>query len=254
ILNIRDPGKLKIFFLFFKKAILIIFISLLLLILILFWVFNNDLVTPYNNLTYVHHDSIGSPNELELIERLKGRLREVYIGVMLGDGTSNIFSSKTGICNFRVKQSIIHAEYFFYLFTLFINFCNTGPRLEKYFDKRYQKTYYSLIFQTLSYECFRELYDVFYNSSPVYNKRTGITHYRKVKIIPLSIRELLTDVALAFWIMDDGHYYNGGVFINTQSFTIAEVEILIEALNTRGPVPPPGTRGAPRPGILVYML
>jgi hypothetical protein len=65
--------------------------------------------------------------------------------------------------------------------------------------------------------CFNYLWDLFYID--------------KVKIVPLNIGDLLTEVGLAFWIMDDGGIgSNGTLNLHTDSYTLSEVYLLIEAL------------------------
>ena len=55
---------------------------------------------------------------------------------------------------------------------------------------------------------------------------------RNVKIIPSNIADLLTPVALAYWLAGDSHYSkrDGCIEIATNSFSSAEVDIL------RGPL------------------
>ena len=51
------------------------------------------------------------------------------------------------------------------------------------------------------------------------------------KIIPANIAELLTPVSLAFWIMDDGGLRsNGTLNLHTDSYTLTEVNLLIDVL------------------------
>lgn len=49
------------------------------------------------------------------------------------------------------------------------------------------------------------------------------------KVLPSTIMSLLTDVALAIWICDDGTYTGSGLIIQTNAFTVPEVELLIQA-------------------------
>jgi len=50
-----------------------------------------------------------------------------------------------------------------------------------------------------------------------------------VKVIPFNIASLLTPIALAQWIADDGFFRNG-LALQTDSYTRNEVNLLIEAL------------------------
>jgi hypothetical protein len=54
-----------------------------------------------------------------------------------------------------------------------------------------------------------------------------------VKIVPLNISELLTPIGLAIWIMDDGYANGNGVVLCTDSFTLAEVELLMNVLKNK---------------------
>lgn len=56
-----------------------------------------------------------------------------------------------------------------------------------------------------------------------------------VKIIPTNIDKLLSPVGLAYWYMDDGvfHKTSGGFSLATNSFTLAEVQFLINILKDK---------------------
>jgi len=54
-----------------------------------------------------------------------------------------------------------------------------------------------------------------------------------VKIVPLNIADLLTPIGLAHWIMDDGYWSQGSVFLCTDSFTSTEVDLLIYVLQSQ---------------------
>ena len=65
--------------------------------------------------------------------------------------------------------------------------------------------------------CFNYLWDLFYID--------------KVKTIPSNIGDLLTEVGLAFWIMDDGGLgSNGTLNLHTDSYILTEVNLLIDVL------------------------
>jgi hypothetical protein len=78
---------------------------------------------------------------------------------------------------------------------------------------------YSVIyFNTFSLPCLNELYKLFY----LLGKKT----------VPSNIDELLTVLALAYWICDDGGFYKRDrvVVLNTQGFSLEEVELLMIVL------------------------
>jgi hypothetical protein len=53
-----------------------------------------------------------------------------------------------------------------------------------------------------------------------------------VKIVPLNIKELLTPLGLAHWIMGDGYWSAGTLYLCTDNFTSKEVDLLINTLHT----------------------
>ncbi len=67
--------------------------------------------------------------------------------------------------------------------------------------------------------CFNEFYFLFYNN--------------RVKVIPQNIKELLTPVVLAYWIMGDGSWTGYDVKLHTNNYTQKEVNLLIESLNNK---------------------
>jgi hypothetical protein len=55
-----------------------------------------------------------------------------------------------------------------------------------------------------------------------------------VKTVPLKIKDLLTPLAIAVWIMDDGgKAESGSLLIATHSFTQSDVDLLIKVLKDR---------------------
>ena len=50
---------------------------------------------------------------------------------------------------------------------------------------------------------------------------------------PAVIYELLTPIALAYWIIGDGSYARGGVLLSTDSFSVPDVIRLINVLMIR---------------------
>ena len=64
--------------------------------------------------------------------------------------------------------------------------------------------------------CFNYLWDLFYID--------------KVKTVPLNIGEILTEVGLAFWIMDDGGKVGNGLKLSTNSFNYSDCTILVKVL------------------------
>ena len=162
-------------------------------------------------------------DQLELFSK---NIQDVLIGSLLGDGC--ISKSGRVPIHFRFKQSVIHAEYFFFMYFILENYLTLGsPGFNQFFDKRYGQTYSSLLLLTnavskdkLNLDYLKELFYKWDNENQ-----------KGIKIIPQNIVDLFSPIALAFWIADDGHFYHNGIFLNTQSFGEDGVNLLIEALD-----------------------
>ena len=144
-------------------------------------------------------------------------LKEILVGLMLGDLYARLRYNKTSL---TFLQSIIHQDYIYYLYQIFSKYCPSEPRLSNNLpDSRTGKIYNNISFTTYTLSCFNDLYNLFYLS--------------KFKVIPSNIAEILTPVSLAYLISDDGFWNKIGRFITlcTDSFTLIEVELLIDALN-----------------------
>jgi hypothetical protein len=97
-----------------------------------------------------------------------------------------------------------------------IGIIGKGPTLSpvkckgKFFD--------SYVLQSFTHPYLTELFSLWY-------KKVG---NRNIKIVPINIKELLTPIALTYWIVGDGSYdkNRGSLIICTDSFTIFEVEEL----------------------------
>jgi hypothetical protein len=113
----------------------------------------------------------------------------MLIGIALGD--LNIQKpSLTGNARLRFAQGLIHEEYLFHLFEKLESYCSAVPYLPKTLDNRSGKFDPSVRFNTFTFACFNELYELFYPEGK--------------KIIPLNIGDLLTPTGLAYFILDDG--------------------------------------------------
>jgi len=143
----------------------------------------------------------------------------VMTGLLLGDGYLNNRSGEGA--RMAVKQSKIHKEYLFSLYKFCYNrgYCSSlEPRLYTRTLKGNDKTYYGYEFNTYTFRSFVWLQTLFYKNGK--------------KVIPSSIGDLLTPLALAIWISDDGGWTGSGVRIATNSFNLEEVQFLIEILKT----------------------
>lgn len=101
-------------------------------------------------------------------------------------------------------QGLINESYILHLYDLFKDFSPSVPRRSDLLrDKRSDRVYTNIRFETYSLPCFNYYYELFYPQGK--------------KIIPLNIGELLTPVSLAYWAMDDGTKKNYGFIFCTDS-------------------------------------
>jgi LAGLIDADG DNA endonuclease family len=92
-------------------------------------------------------------------------------------------------------------------------------------DKRTGKTYESYRFSSFTLPYLTELHSIWYK------KNNG----KNVKIIPSNIEELLTPIALAYWLASDSGFNkkHGILVISTESFLFEEVQILSSILQKK---------------------
>lgn len=139
----------------------------------------------------------------------------ILVGSLLGDCHAERLSN--GGVRFRFKQATIHKEYIFWLHSFLKErgYCsNNLPNFST--QKSEGKEFGFYRFDTYSFSSLVWLYKLFYSNN-------------KKKILPSNIENLLTPLALAIWIMDDGTWKAYGVRIATNCFTKQEVELLVLA-------------------------
>ena len=133
----------------------------------------------------------------------------ILTGSLLGDG----YAERHGLgTRFHFHYSHRNAEYLFSLHNLFSKngYSNPKkPKLKKIIGKG-GKFYFSLRFRTYSFASFNDIYESWY---PV----------KGLKTLPTNLNKILTPMALAVWVMDDGSFTGYGVKIATDCFTKQEV-------------------------------
>lgn len=153
--------------------------------------------------------------------------KEILIGILLGDGY--IYSrnnNKTYAIKF--EWSYKSKDYIFNVYNILYDYIISPPKIYKRINKNGNeiKTWRM---ETYNDKIFNELGFLFIN-----NKRKTINNNL--------ILNNLTNVSLAYWYMDDGGraYYKNKrsltdytCILNTQSFTVEEVNILIYELNIK---------------------
>jgi hypothetical protein len=163
-------------------------------------------------------------------------IKQIIFGSILGDGKLEL--PLRGLnARFGFIQSVKYEPYFLFLYFILKIYCLSSFSKYEYLDKRTGKTYTSLSFWTRALPIFTELYKLFYVS--------------KTKIVPSNLF-LLTPLALAHWIMQDGaKATSGGLYICTDLFspqdTLRLAKFLTETYNLKVTTPKaPGTKGALR--------
>ena len=131
--------------------------------------------------------------------------------------------SLTANARFIFNQSgkIEKRPYFELVYNLFKLYCtkNSEFYLRTWIDKKTNREYSSISFATMQLPCFTKIHSLWYKNGK--------------KIVPLNIKELLTPIGLAHWIMGDGSRHNLGLHLSVYAFSNEEVEILIDVLKTK---------------------
>lgn len=157
----------------------------------------------------------------------------VIIGNMLGDGwgENRVNNPRRGLpdpsgpsgTRFHIHMGSPNVEYLMWLHKFFSErgYCSSfKPRLKRNINKG-NVVYFSYKFRTWTYSSLNWIYHAFY---------TEVGPGKKIKVIPAKIEELLTPLALAIWIMDDGGEHPSGMIISTYCFSMKDIILLQKAL------------------------
>lgn len=149
--------------------------------------------------------------------------KDVIVGTLLGDASLER-NKPTHNTRLRFDQSYPeHASYLESIYLLFQNLTGPAPKINtRKPDKRTGKAYSSIAFKTRALEQLNYYYDLFYKYD---------SNGKRRKVVPSTIKELLTSRALAYWIIDDGgtNAY-GATQLSTDSFTLDDIYLLQQAL------------------------
>lgn len=134
-------------------------------------------------------------------------IKEITFGSLLGDGYLDM-PPRALNSRFIFSQGLLNQEYLVFLYSIYSQFCSTTQKSYSYLDKRTNKTYTTLSFRTRNLPFFTHFHSIFYDG--------------KVKFVPYSL-DLLTPLALAHWIMQDGSFSSSrGIYLCTDNFSASD--------------------------------
>lgn len=133
------------------------------------------------------------------------------IGTMLGDGGLR-FRGKN--CRLHIKHSLNQLSLVNYKWRIFEPIISMKVRC--FSQKVGIKDYNFAEFVTLTHPIFSHYYQLFYRNSK--------------KVVTCEVAAAIDPLILAVWIMDDGSAEYAGLSIQTHSFSVEEVSLLIKAI------------------------
>ena len=149
--------------------------------------------------------------------------RALLIGSLLGDGTMWLGKKGRNV-NYKVEQGLEQKEYVFWKYIILKSLVLTEPKISYRYNALREKYPKSWWFRTVRHPLFTEIYTLWY---------TGNGYRGGKKIVPKTIGDDLTPLALAVWIMDDGSYSKGTITISTYSFDLSEIALLQQVISER---------------------
>ncbi len=185
------------------------------------------------NLNYTDQQHI---SQLRTHKQLSPFLQEALIGIMLGDG--HLEKSSYG-SNANSRLRITFAERYkplaFYIYGLFCSHINLkGIKFSNVKSGKESKFYGRISLTSVASPLFNDYHKLFYKEQlyeGAFSDKIAIKK-KYIKIIPLNIEELLSEVSLAFLLSGDGNYNKVKKVIRlcTNSYTKEEVELLSKAI------------------------
>ena len=154
---------------------------------------------------------------------------------MLGDGSINLSKINKGEGKYSMTMDVYSLNYLNYLNdNIYSQFTNTKiyayPNILLLQHRGKEITQYH--FRTRVHPLYTALHHLWYKLDNELNKY--------IKIVPLNISEMFSEISLSYWIMDDGYFDSYGriqtVLLCTESFTKEEcikLQSLLEKLNIK---------------------
>jgi len=147
--------------------------------------------------------------------------KQAVIGSLLGDGHLCIQkqnSKYTG--NARLQFGYKEKAYASFILEIYNSLCTKNKQLKPWPNTGLPIISYH--FATRAFPAFTDLHSMWYRFDPILNTF--------IKIVPSNISDLLTPRGFALWIMDDAFWNQNTIWLCSHSFTLVEVDLLIEAL------------------------
>lgn len=145
---------------------------------------------------------------------LSSQQSDVLVGTLLGDGC---LAKHGHYHRLHVKHAIAQYGLAEFKYDVFRDFITMSPHV---FSQRSSGREYPCVqFATRTRPVFSEWHARFYVG--------------RVKAVPRDMVTLLSPLAIAVWVMDDGSADYAGITLQTHSFTLADVRVLRSALGER---------------------
>jgi hypothetical protein len=141
----------------------------------------------------------------------------IIIGSLLGYGQVDKLKNSSGT-QITFFQEAMHVSYLLWLHNqlAYAGYCSTTiPKIGKRLGKK-GKLFKTIRFSTFAYTSFDWIYDLWYKEG--------------VKLVPHSIGDYLTPLALAIWIMDSGVKGSGGLILKTNCSSYSDCLLLVQVL------------------------
>lgn len=136
-------------------------------------------------------------------------------GALLGDAYAEKHGNGTRI-SFNHSSRQISFLRWMLKFLANKGYCNnTIPKISKQIGKGGQ-IYYSAKFHTFTFSSFDWIRERFYIDGK--------------KVVPKNIEEYLSPLAVAVWIMGNGHFTGSGLQLHTECFSPTDIELLCKTL------------------------
>ena len=189
-------------------------------------------------LIYSYHScniALYNTSILSVINTIPSSTLHSITGNMLGDGSINLSKINKGEGKYSMTMDVYSLNYLNYLNdNIYSQFTNTKiyayPNILLLQHRGKEITQYH--FRTRVHPLYTALHHLWYKWDNELNKY--------IKIVPLNISEMFSEISLSYWIMDDGYFDSYGriqtVLLCTESFTKEEcikLQSLLEKLNIK---------------------